>query len=133
MSRPRRAWVLAAIVVLGLLALAAAAVFVGRDTGLVELPGTTPLLFIDPSPARLDTVTIDGRRVTATLGGIVRQIDPDGTVWMEWDGDAFGLRLPETDSVQVEDRALVVGRLRSWRGRRWLDVEAWTPITRSIR
>ncbi len=116
-----------------LLALGALAVYLGRDTGLVAFPGRPAVLLPDPTPAALDTVAIDGRRVTAALDGTVRQIDTDGTVWLEWGGDAFPLREAPSDSVAVEDRALVVGRLRSWRGRRWLAVESWTPVTPSVR
>lgn len=116
-----------------LLALTALILYSARHTGLVELPGREPLLLVDPAPTTLDTVAIDGRRVTATFDGVVRQVDPDGTVWLEWGDDAFPLHAAPSDSVQVEDRALVGGRLRSWRGRRWLSVETWTPVTRSVR
>ncbi len=130
MSARRGAWALAVVALL--LVLAAGAVYVGRDTGLVALPGRESLHLSDPAPTTLDTVAIDGRRVTTAFDGVVRQIDTDGTVWLEWGADAFALRGALPDSVAVEDRALVVGRLRSWRGRRWVAVEAWAPVTRSV-
>lgn len=131
MSTSRRTWI--ALGVVGLLGLAVLAVWIGRDTGLMTLPGREGLRLSDPSPTRLDTLTIDGRRVTASVDGVVRQLDDDGTVWLEWAGDAFPLRYDGADTLRVEDRALVVGRLRSWRGQRWLEVGSWTPVVRSAR
>ena len=132
MTRARRTTVFVALS-LGLVGLAVAAVLLGRATGWISLPGSPSLDLVDPAPAHLDTVAIEGRRVTASFDGTVRQIDPDGTVWLEWGGDGFPLALDEADSVAVEDHALVLGRLRSWRGRRWLTVEEWVPVTRSVR
>ena len=125
----RRRWIWAGAAALGV-ALAVAVAVVGRGTGIVSYPGTKALLLVEPTAARLDTIAVDGRRITATLDGVVRQVDEDGTAWLEWDGDAFPLR--GADSVRVEDHGLVVGRLRAWRGRRWLTVETWVPVTASV-
>ena len=126
----RWAWV--GLGVLALVALGALAVYLGRGTGFVEIPGRAPVLLVGASPAQLDTVDIDGRRVSVTFSGTVRQIDADGTALVAWDNEAFRVRLAEAD-LDVDDRVLGIGRLRSWRGRRWLAVDDWSQVTASMR
>ena len=80
------------------------------------------------TPAGLDTVAFGGRRLTASLGGYVAGFASPTAVWIADDGDAFRVVFPEPPDLGVEDRVLVVGRLRGRGGTRWLEAEEWTPV-----
>ena len=120
---------LAAAVGLGLLGVVVAAVLAGRQHGPFARPEAAPLLLVDATATALDTVRLGDRRVTATLNGRVAAVDPTGTVWLDTGEDAFPLRFPEAVSLGVEDRALVVGRLRGRGGERWVEVDGWSTVT----
>ena len=85
------------------------------------------------TPAGLDTVAFEGRRLTASLGGYVTAFDAPHALWIADDGDAFRVLFPEDPGLEVEDRVLVVGRLRGRGGQRWLEAEAWTPVVGTAR
>ena len=85
------------------------------------------------TPAELDTVAFGGRRVTASLGGYVADLRAPDELWLADGGDAFRVVFPEPHGLDVEDRVLVVGRLRGRGGRRWLEAEAWTPVVGTAR
>ena len=76
------------------------------------------------SVAALDTVDVAGRRVLASLGGVVHAVGTDGTVWVGTVDRAFAVRGAEAESLRVEERVLVFGRVRAGRGERWLDAHA---------
>ncbi len=78
--------------------------------------------------AVLDTVAVDGRIVTAHVGGVVQAIGPDENVWIGTADHAFALRGVEDDSLRLEERVLVSGRVRESGTVRWLDVEALTRV-----
>lgn len=96
--------------------------------GSVTAPWAPRVLLVDASAAVLDTVRLEDRRVSATLNGTVAEVATDGTVWLNTGGDAFPLRFPEEAGLEVEDRALVTGRLRARSGQRWIDVDAWSHV-----
>ena len=87
----------------------------------------------EASVAMLDTVRLDGRRVTASLSGEVQMVDDDGTVWVGTDDHAFAVRAEPEDSLSVEDRVLVVGRVREDREGRSLDPESVTRVVVQLR
>ena len=116
-----------ALAALGLLV---AAALLGRESldaamAPVDLGSTTP--------AYLDTVAFRGRRLSASLGGYVADVQAPTELWIADDGDAFRVVFPEPPALDVEDRVLVVGRLRGRRGRRWLEARSWTPVVGSAR
>jgi hypothetical protein len=82
----------------------------------------------EASVETLDTVTVDGRVVVASFGGSVAHVDADGTLWVGTDDRAFAVRGAAAESLGVEDRVLVVGRVREGDGVRWLDAEALTAV-----
>ena len=124
MSGPR----LGAAIALSVVGLVTAVFLLSREVGPFRLPGAEPLLLVDASATALDTVSLRGRRVTATLNGTVVENAPDGSVWLETGEDAFRLTFPEAVDVAVEDRILAVGRLRGRGGRRWVEVTAWSVV-----
>ena len=82
----------------------------------------------DATLATLDTVALDGRRVTASFGGVVRAVDADATLWVGTDDRAFAVRGAAAERLRVGDRVLVAGRVRADRGGRWLDAHALTQV-----
>ena len=78
--------------------------------------------------ARLVTVALDGRVVTAVLDGTVSAVGADGQVWVGTADHAFEVRGAARDSLGVEDRVLVAGRIREGDGRRWLDAHTITHV-----
>lgn len=82
--------------------------------------------------AVLDTVSLAGRRVTASLDGTVQAVGPDGTVWVGTDDHAFAVRGDAADSLAVEDRVLVVGLVRDDQEGRYLDAEAVAHIVTQV-
>ena len=123
----RRALALA----LGVGGLALAAALVARQQGVVGLSRPRVAL-VDATAADLDTVTVRGRIVQASVGGTVAQVDGDGEVWVWAGGDAFPLRFDEPPALAVEDRVLATGRVRARRGRRWLDVASWVRVEPAV-
>ena len=85
------------------------------------------------TPAALDTVAFGGRRLTASLSGYVTDVRAPDELWIADAGDAFRVVFPEAPGLGVEDRVLVVGRLRGRGGRRWLEASAWTPVVGTAR
>lgn len=77
----------------------------------------------------LDTVSLAGRYVTASLDGSVQGVGADGTVWVGTADRAFAVRGALAESLRVEDRVLVFGRVRAGRDGRWLDADALTEVT----
>ena len=122
-------WVWAGILAVLVLGAAIAAVLLLRQSGRIGERVT----LADLSAAELDTVSVEGRRVDVSLGGIVTQVGTGADVWLTVGGDAVALRFPEGTSVEVEDRLLVVGALHAWRGQRWVDVAAWSHVEASVR
>lgn len=80
------------------------------------------------SVAMLDTVRVDGRVVVASLDGTVQGTSDDGTVFVGTSDRAFAVRGAAADSLAVEDRVLVVGRVRGGAGGRFLDTEALVHV-----
>ncbi|WP_420457028.1 hypothetical protein [Rubrivirga sp.] len=113
---------------LGLGGLALGIALLARDTGpdaRVSVPGATA--------AVLDTLSVRGRRVEASLDGTVVQVGPGDDVWVEAGGDAVPLRFRDDPGLEVEDRVLAVGRLRDRGGRRWVAVESWARVEPDVR
>ncbi|PAP76905.1 hypothetical protein [Rubrivirga marina] len=119
--------VLASVLGLGGLALGAALLI--RESG----PFRERVALPDVTATTLDTVSVRGRRVEVSLEGTVTQIGPGDDVWLETGGDAVALVFPEAGDLEVEDRLLAVGRLRSRGGRRWVDVESWARVETGVR
>ncbi|WP_412063312.1 hypothetical protein [Rubrivirga sp. IMCC45206] len=117
---------------IGLAGLALAIVLLARESGPLAAPDARVMVG-DATATLLDTVSIRGRRVEASLDGHVTEIDADETVWLSVAGDAFPLRFDDGHGLEVEDRVLVVGRLRARGGRRWLDVSAWSVVVADVR
>lgn len=118
------------MIALGLAALVLAFVLLTRESG----PFAGPLVVMeDVTAAHLDTATVRGQRVEASLSGVVVEVAPSGDVWVSAGGDAFALRFPEAPDLTVEDHVLAVGRLRARGGRRWLAVESWVRLDPSVR
>lgn len=126
--RRRLLWIGAAVVLVG-----GAVFFFARGGGPIALPGMEPVRIDDASPAVLDTLTLSRRPVVASLGGTVVRVGEDGRVWVQAHGDAFPVELPEPAEVEVLDRVLVVGRLRSADGRRWIDAHSWALVAGAAR
>ena len=118
-----------AAAVLGLGGLALGATLLIRETG----PFAERVALADATATTLDTVSVRGRRVEVSLDGVVTQIGPGDEVWLDAGGDAVALRLPEATDLEVEDRLLAVGRLRSRGGRRWVEVASWATVEASVR
>ena len=114
---------------LGLGGLAAGGWLLLRETGTVG----ERVHLTDATAAELDTTSVRGRRVEVSLDGTVAQIGPGDDVWLDTGRDAVALRFPEADGLEVEDRLLAVGHLRSWRGRRWVDVASWVRVETAVR
>ena len=115
---------------LGLGGLVAAVALLARDVGPMA-PAEQRVRLLDPTAGTLDTVSVRGRRVEASVGGRVAEIDAE-TVWLTLGGDAFPVRFPEPHGLAVEDRVLAEGRLRARGGRRWLAVRSWSRVTTSV-
>ena len=115
--------------VLGLGGLAAAAALFWYQPG----PLAERVALADVAVASLDTVAVRGRHVEVSLAGIVTQVGPGDDVWLSSGGDAIALRFPEGTPIEVEDHLLAVGRLRAWRGRRWVAVASWTHVEAAVR
>ncbi|MDT7856964.1 hypothetical protein RQM47_09960 [Rubrivirga sp. S365] len=127
----RAGWIAAGVlvaIVVGLVALWGVA-----DRGPFAALAAERVAVHNAEAGRLDTLRLRGRVVTASVGGTVVQIDPDDRVWLDLGDGAFPLRVPGGDSLAVRDRLLAVGRVRGRGGLRWLDVEAWTRVTASVR
>ena len=69
-----------------------------------------------------------GRRVTASLDAVVQAVGADGQVWLGTADHAVEVRGVGPDSLAVEDRVLVDGRLREDAGERWLDAGVITRV-----
>ena len=108
------------------------AVLVARQTGLVG--NARPRLHLaDATAAVLDTVTVRGRTVEASLGGLVVQVGPGAQVWLDTGRDAFPLRFDADDhGLVVEDRLLATGRVRERWGARWLEVASWVRVEPAV-
>ena len=113
--------------VLGLGGLVLALGLLGRQSGPFAAADARVHLE-DATAATLDTVSVRGRTVEASVSGVVVQVDADGTAWLSTGGDAFPLRLADGGAVEVEDRLLATGRLRARGGRRWLDVRSYVTV-----
>lgn len=124
MSR-RALWVGLTVAAVAVVAVAA---YVARDQGTfgprVEVGAA--------SAAGLDTIAVAGREVRASLDGVVAQVDAPDRLWLVAGGDAFPLRFEVPHGLAVEDRVLAAGRVRAWRGRRWLAVEAWSHVVAAV-
>ncbi|MEM1115717.1 MAG: hypothetical protein AAF845_03340 [Bacteroidota bacterium] len=123
---------LGAAVGLSLMGIAAGGVLLSQEAGPYRLPEAEPLLLVDATATALDSVRLGGRRVTATLNGVVVQHGPAGDVWLDTGEDAVRLAFPEAVGLEVEDRVLAVGRLRGRGGRRWVEVDAWSVVTGAV-
>ena len=117
---------------LGLGGLVVGLVLLSRDAGPLARAGARVEL-PDATPGVLDTLTVRGRRVEASVNGIVVQVGPGDDVWIASDGDAFPFRFDDDAEVEVEDHLLAVGRLRARGGRRWVDVSAWSRVEAEVR
>ena len=117
---------------LGLGGLGLAIALVALDVGPLARPGARVML-ADATPATLDTVTVRGRRVEASLDGIVVQIGPGDDVWLASGTDAVALRFPSDPALEIEDRVLAVGRVRARGGARWIDVASWSRVAADVR
>ncbi len=111
--------------VVGCAGLLMALFFLSRDSGPFAAPGSRVVLE-DATATTLDTMSIRGRTIEASLNGIVVQIS-GSTTWVTTGDDAFALRLEDAD-LEVEDRVLATGRLRARGGRRWLEVRSWAVL-----
>lgn len=107
----------------------AAAVLVVAGVALWHAEQTAGALDLGDAPlAVLDTVSVAGRVVLASIGGTVQAVAP-GTAWIGTADHALALRGVADDSLRTEDHVLVSGRLReSAGGARWLDVHTLTHI-----
>ncbi len=104
-----------------------ALVVLGRQSGVIDI--ALPRVRLDDATAAvLDTVSVKSRVVEASVGGTVTQVDADGQVWLTAGGDAFALRFEEDPALAVEDHVLATGRVRAWRGERWLAVGSWVRV-----
>lgn len=107
----------------------AAAVLVVVGVALsVHKDASTALDLGETALAVLDTVDVDARIVTAHVGGVVQAIGPDENVWIGSADHAFALRGVADDSLRIEERVLVSGRVRESGTVRWLDVETLTRV-----
>lgn len=79
--------------------------------------------------AQIDTVALGGRRVSVSLDAVVQAVGADGEVWLGSADHAIEVRGVAHDSLAVEDRVLVDGRLRERDGERWLDAAVVTRVT----
>ena len=107
--------------------LAVALVVLGRQSGVIDV-GLPRVQLDGATAAVLDTVSVKSRVVEASVEGTVTQVDADGQVWIASGGDAFALRFEEPPPLAVEDHVLAAGRVRSWRGARWLAVDSWVQV-----
>ena len=116
--------------VLGLGGLVTAAVLLSDDVGPIARADAVTALD-GPTAHQLDTLSVRGRRVVASAEGTVEAVGAD-EVWVTMGDDAFPLRFPGPHGLDVEDRVLVVGRLRARGGRRWLAVSDWAVVSSSV-
>ena len=107
------------------------AVLAARQSGVIG-PARPRLHLNDATAAVLDTVTVRGRTVEASLGGRVVQVGPGEQVWLDTGRDAFPLRFDDEPGLAVEDRVLVTGRVRARRGARWLEVGSWVRVVPAV-
>ena len=118
---------LAIVLGLGGALLVVAVVVLGRQSGVIDV-GLPRVQLGDATAAVLDTVSVRSRVVEASVEGTVTQVDADGQVWLASGGDAFALRFEEPPPLSVEDHVLATGRVRAWRGARWLAVDSWVRV-----
>jgi hypothetical protein len=95
---------------------------------LLAVPPRSTLALGAAPLAYLDTVALGGRIVTAEMDGTVSAVGSDGQIWVGTADHAFEVRGAERDSLTVEDRVLVAGRIREDDGQRWLDAQTVTPV-----
>ncbi len=107
---------------------AVALVCVGAGLLLVRYPPPRAFHLDGASLARIDTVTLDGRRVSVSIDAVVQAVGADGQVWIGTADHAVEVRGVGPDSLAVEDRVLVDGRLREDEGDRWLDAGVVTRV-----
>lgn len=119
-----------AAAVLGVGGLVLALWFLSREVGPFA---AEPVALADASAVTLDTVAVRGRRIEASINGIVVEVRTDGDVRLAVPGGTVELRMPETAEVAVEDRLLAAGRLRSRGGRRYVEVDAWSVVEATVR
>ena len=122
---PSRDWGWVAALAVAAVGLAVGAALLGREVVSGSAAGRDLGAM---TPAALDTVAFGGRRLTASLGGYVTGFDAPDALWIADEGDAFRVVFPEPPDLDVEDRVLIVGRLRGRGGERWLAAEDWTPV-----
>ena len=127
----RAGWIVAGL--LGAVAVALVALWQVADRGPIAALAAEPVAVHDAGAGRLDTLRLRGRAVTASVDGTVVEVGPGDRVVLDLGDGAFALRVPDGDSLAVRDRVLAVGRVRGRGGRRWLEVEAWTRVTSSVR
>lgn len=108
-------------------ALAVAATVAERDGAFA------PRVDLGNAPAdTLATVPLAGRRVTASVGGVV--IETDGAHAVLALPEPFVVALPDADDLADDERpsegdvVLAVGRLRERGGQRRVDAIAWTRV-----
>ena len=109
------------------LALVLAGVWVVHERPLAEHLDAGEL-----SPEALDTLQVSDRQVTASLTGTVQRTDDDeALVGTEW--AAFPVRGLGADSLRRGDRVIAHGRVRDGLLGRYLDAEALTVVTVTLR
>ena len=127
----RSLWLVAGVA--GAALVAVLALWQVADRGPFAELTAEPVTVHDAEAGRLDTLRLRGRAVTASVDGTVTEAEPGGRLRLDLGDGPFSLRVPDGDSLAVGDRVLAVGRVREWRGRRWLDVDAWTVVVITAR
>ena len=127
----RGVWAVLGALVVGLVAVVA--LWRVADRGPLAELTAEPVTVHDAEAGRLDTLRLRGRAVTASVDGTVIRARPDGRVRLDLGDGPFTLDVPGGDSLAAGDRLLAVGRVREGRGRRWIDVEAWSTVTYGLR
>ncbi len=115
--------------VVGVLGVVLAVVLLARQPGGI---GRERVEVADATAAMLDTLSVRGRVVQASVSGWVVQDGREGEVWVSSGGDAFPMRFPPGAEFEVEDRVLATGRLRARGGRRWLEVTSWAHVEAAV-
>ena len=124
MTEPRRHARLSAAYAWAAVALACAS----AGLWLVRHPPPRVLHLDGASITRIDTVALAGRRVSVSLDAVVQAVGADGQVWVGTADHAVEVRGVAPDSLAVEDRVLVDGRLRESESERWLDAGTVTRV-----
>lgn len=127
----RRLWLVLLVLALG--AASVAGLILAGRSGAFSIPGAEPLTLADADATAIDTVAFRGRRVVASLNGVVDGVADDGTVWLLIEGGTVPLVFPEPPRLRPEDRVLAVGRLRGEAGQRRVDVESWVRVVTAAR